>query len=219
MTEGFEDLTERVSQLRGGHTSEPLELDDLDPDPLVQFASWLEEALEAHPGWPNAMTLATADAKGSPSARIVLLKAVDENGFTFYTNLSSRKGRELEQNPHAALVFYWPMLERQVGVRGVVVKVSDSEADEYFATRPLDSKLGAWASEQSAPLASREELEGRVAANSERFGTDVPRPPHWSGFRLTPTEMEFWKARSNRLHDRFLYKRDSSGWSITRLNP
>lgn len=220
MGEDFEQLSRRVSQLRGPHDRRPLEVSDLDPDPFEQFAGWLEEALAAHPDWPNAMTLATADARGRPSARMVLLKGIDESGFVFYTNKDSRKGRELDENPHAALLFYWPALEQQVRVSGAVTLVPEAEADGYFATRPFDSKLGAWASRQSEPLESRAALEAEVERYRERFGDDVPRPPHWGGYRLIPTEFEFWRSQPDRLHDRFLYRRGPQGtWTITRLHP
>lgn len=200
-------------------TEETLDRGDLDPDPLVQFAHWLNEAVDAHPGWPNAVTLATADEGGAPSARTVLLKSVDPSGFTFFTNYTSRKGRELIANPRAALVFYWPLLGRQVSVRGRTAKVPADESDSYFHERPYGSRIGAWASPQSQVVASREELEARAREMQERFGEDVPRPEHWGGFRLEPETFEFWKSRRNRLHDRFGYTRDDAGWSIERLAP
>lgn len=215
----FDSLTEKIERLRGEHDDVPLRRAELADDPLQQFAAWLADALEAHPGWPNSMTLATADASGHPSARTVLLKGVDEGGFTFFTNYGSRKAADLDVNPHAALVFYWPALERQVRVTGPVVKLSRSESKEYFDTRPRASRLGAWASHQSSEIASRKELEERVAGFDRRFGEDVPLPEHWGGYRLTPVEIEFWKARADRLHDRFVYRRAGDVWQIARLSP
>lgn len=219
MMERDDELSARIARLRREHSDVPLELEHLDRDPIVQFRLWLAEALEVHPGWPNAMTLATADASGQPSARIVLLKGVDEHGFTFFTNYSSPKARDLEVNPHAALVFYWPLLERQVRVRGPVVRLEAADSDGYFATRPRGSALGAWASPQSRPVSSRAELVDRMAELDRDFGDSVPRPEHWGGYRLTPVEIEFWHSRSDRLHDRFLYTRGKPGWARTRLAP
>lgn len=215
-----DELNSLISGLRREHTDRPLELSDLDPDPIVQFQAWLAEAVEAHPGWPNAMTLATADASGHPSARIVLLKGVDASGFRFFTNYESRKAAELDVNPHAALVFHWPLLERQVRVSGPVVRTTTEDSDAYFATRPRGSALGAWASPQSRPIASRAELEEARARAEERFGDDVvPRPENWGGYLLTPTEIEFWHSRSDRLHDRFRYTLEGTTWARTRLAP
>jgi pyridoxamine 5'-phosphate oxidase len=219
VTEDFDELTEQLQDLRHRHGDLELGLEDLDPDPLKQFARWMSEAFEAEPGLPNAMTLATADAAGRPSARMVLLKGVDGEGFTFFTNYESRKGRDLSENPHAALVFYWPDLERQVCVRGEVVRLSRAESEEYFHTRPYTSRLGAWVSQQSRVVESRAFLEQRMREFEERFGEDVPLPEHWGGFRLIPVAIEFWKSRANRLHDRFLYERTESAWRITRLAP
>jgi pyridoxamine 5'-phosphate oxidase len=215
----LERLSQHISQIREDQPDLPLEMSDLDPDPFIQFAAWLSDALEVHKGWPNAMTLSTADAKGRPSARIVLLKGIDERGFSFFTNLESRKGRELAENPYAALTFYWPLQGRQVCVRGSVQRVGDAEAEEYFATRPRSSQLGAWASKQSAPLSSRQEIEEAVADLEARFPNEVPKPPHWGGFLLDPNAFEFWKSRVGRLHDRFLYGRSGDRWKTTRLNP
>ncbi|HEU4480415.1 MAG TPA: pyridoxamine 5'-phosphate oxidase, partial [Actinomycetota bacterium] len=208
-----------IAELRATHPPEGLEIEDLDPDPLIQFARWLEAALSAQPDWPNSMTLATADVEGRPSSRTVLLKGVDERGFVFFTNKDSRKGRELRANPFAATTFYWPVLERQVCVRGPVEEVGEEESDRYFETRPLGSRLGAWASPQSTVIESRAVLESAVAELSKRFGSRVPRPPHWGGFRLVPDALEFWKGRNDRLHDRFLYERSATGWTLVRLAP
>ncbi len=191
-------------------------------DPIAQFQRWLKEAGN-HPAItePTAMTLATATTDGRPSARIVLLKACDASGFLFYTNLNSRKGGELKQNPHAALCFYWMPMGRQVRVEGSLTPASDAEADAYFISRPRSRQIGAWASQQSRPLASREELDNNVAALEKKYqGQDVPRPPHWGGWRLKPTTIEFWQASDARLHVRELYTRNLSGqWTESLLYP
>lgn len=214
-------LSESLAQLRQDHGVPPLTRRDLDDDPIAQFAKWMEEALEARLVLPNAMTLATATRDGRPSARLVLLKSFDHEGFVFYTNYNSRKGRELDENPRAALAFYWPVLERQIRIEGRAARVARAESEEYFRTRPLGSRLSAWGSEQSSPVESREALENRLAQVRERYGSgDVPLPEFWGGWRVIPDAIEFWKARLNRLHDRFLYSRDASGgWTIVRLSP
>ncbi len=191
-------------------------------DPLAIFGAWLSAAMKREPGDANAMTLATAGAEGAPDARMVLLKDVDEGGFVFYTNLESRKGRQLAENPRAALVFHWKSLGRQVRVQGGVAPVSAAEADAYFATRARDSRIGAWASDQSRPMEGPLALQRRVAAYVAKFGVgEVPRPPHWSGYRLTPTRIEFWRERPFRLHERRVFERDAPGdaWRTTRLFP
>lgn len=194
---------------------------DLDPNPFKQFAKWFEDAEAAHPKLPNSMTLATADREGKPSARMVLLKGFDEDGFVFFTNYESRKGRELEENPNAALVFYWAALDRQVRVEGLVGKTSREESEAYFQTRPAQSRLSAWASKQSSDVDSREVLEDEMKRlTSEYQDEEIPLPPYWGGFRLVPTVIEFWQNRANRLHDRFRYTRQSDGpWLIERLSP
>ncbi|HEX2196974.1 MAG TPA: pyridoxamine 5'-phosphate oxidase [Actinomycetota bacterium] len=216
----LERVNESIAHLRRDHGVRPLQLDDLDPDPIVQFGRWMEQALEEGLLLPNTMTLATADANGRPSARMVLLKGFDHRGFVFYTNYASRKSRELAANPQAALVFYWSRLERQVRVEGRVEKVAAEESDAYFASRPLESRLGAWASRQSAPLGSRSELEDRVAELERRYSDGaVPRPPHWGGWLVRPDAIELWQGRPNRLHDRFLYTRRGDSWERVRLYP
>jgi pyridoxamine 5'-phosphate oxidase len=192
-------------------------------DPIAKFIELLDRARKT-PGIAEAtgMTLATADAEGRPSARVVLLKGVDSNGLVFYTNTRSRKGREIAAQPHVSLSFWWPQLESQVRFEGRALRVSDAEADAYFATRPRESQLGAWASEQSDPLRSRAELEERFAELARKYeGKTIPRPPHWTGYRVAPSSVEFWQNRPGRLHHRELYTRKAPGepWSMTLLNP
>ena len=198
-----------------------LHQEDLLPDPVALAQRWFADAQAAGIEQADAMTLATATPDGRPSARVVLLKGIDARGFAFFTNYESRKGRELDANPHAALVLLWAPLQRQLRVTGRVERLSDEESDAYFATRPRGSQLGAWASAQSRPLPDRTELEQRWAALDERYGGGaVPRPPHWGGFRVEPNEIEVWQGRPNRLHDRFAYVRTSGGgWTRTRLAP
>ena len=189
-------------------------------DPMAQFQRWIDEAIAAALPEPNAMTLASVDAQGSPSARIVLLRGLDARGFAFYTNYESRKGRELDANPRAALVFYWAQLHRQVRVEGSVVRMSAAESDAYFASRPRGHRLSAWASRQSATIAGREVLEAYLRAFEERFAErEVERPPYWGGYRLVPAAIEFWQGRLNRTHDRLRYTRDATEWTIERLAP
>ena len=194
---------------------------DLDPDPFRQFARWFELALVGGSPDPHAMTLATATRDGIPSARMVLLNSFDERGFVAYTNYESQKGRELAENPRAALVFYWPELRRQVRVAGAVERVAREESDAYFCRRPAGSRRGAWASPQSTVIASREVLDRRLQELMAEYGEgEIPCPPHWGGVRLVPHTFEFWQSRTNRLHDRFRYTRQpDGGWLIERLAP
>jgi len=195
-------------------------MEALSQDPLEQFEHWFAEAKRAGVEVPEAMTLATAGGQGVPSARMVLLKGAGEDGFVFYTGYGSRKSEELEQNPRAALVFYWRPLGRQVRVEGSVKRVPEAESAAYFATRPRGSQLAAWASRQSRPLESRDELDRRYAELEREYeDRDVPLPPHWGGYRLRPEAIEFWEHRENRLHDRIRYTRAREGWKVERLSP
>ncbi len=210
-----------LADLRAEYTQSGLEARDLDPDPLRQFAKWFEQALKAGIREPNAMALATCNAAGQPSVRIILLKSLEEDGFTFFTNYESRKAAELEANPHGALNFAWLELERQVNVTGTVKKLSREKSEAYFKTRPRGNQLGAWASRQSAVIPDRATLEARMAEFDGKYqGGTVPTPPFWGGYVLAPLEIEFWQGRPNRLHDRFRYTRQAdSRWKIDRLAP
>jgi pyridoxamine 5'-phosphate oxidase len=208
-----------VAHLRLDYARESLTERDVDPDPILQFEKWFEEALHAGLIEPNAMTLATSTRDGHPSARVVLLKGADANGFVFFTDYRSRKGAELDANPHVSLCFWWDALQRQVRISGTAVRVSREETAAYFHTRPHGSRVGAWASQQSATLASREMLEKEVERLERAYPDDVPLPPHWGGYRVTPDFIEFWQGRPSRLHDRIVYTRDGSAWKIGRLSP
>jgi len=204
------------------HQPAPLTKTNVDANPIRQFQAWYDEALASGVSEQDtiSMTLATATKEGNPDARIVLLKSFDDGGFVFYTNYQSRKARELSENPRACLLFYWASLWRQVRIEGTVEKVSDADSDAYFQSRPLGSKLGAWASNQSEVVAGREILEARFAELQKRFGDNVPRPPHWGGYRVKPNAIEFWQGQENRLHDRLRYSLQSDGaWVIERLGP
>jgi pyridoxamine 5'-phosphate oxidase len=215
------NISTSIADLRQDYRRQTFNETDANPDPICQFRAWFEQAVQSELLEPNAMTLATVTPEGKPAARMVLLKEADERGFTFFTNYQSRKGQELAHCPAAALVFWWAELERQVRIEGSVEKVSANDSDRYFSTRPWGSRLGAWASEQSQVIRDRQVLEERLKQLEQDYqDQEVPRPPHWGGYRLHPTLIEFWQGRSNRLHDRLCYRPDSAGgWRIERLSP
>ncbi|MCH7976539.1 MAG: pyridoxamine 5'-phosphate oxidase [Bacteroidetes bacterium] len=210
-----------IADMREEYTQALLTKASVAEEPIAQLRVWLDAARAVEEREPTAMALATVSEDGRPSVRIMLLKGIDERGLAFYTNLESRKGRQLKANPNAALTFWWPALERQVRVEGRVERIAEAEAEAYFSSRPLDSRLGAWASPQSQPLESREELEARLEAIRLEFDNDdIPLPPHWGGFRVVPDRFEFWQGRASRLHDRIEYLLDQQGnWEIRRLAP
>ena len=215
-------MSDDLAELRREYARAELTRDHVTDDPIAQFRAWFEEAQNAEVPEPNAMTLATAAPDDAPSARIVLLKGVDQRGFRFYTNYDSRKGTELDQNPHAALVFWWPPLERQVRIEGTVERLPDDESTAYFRSRPRGSQLGAWASPQSRVVESREVLEKNLAeVKAEYEDTPIPRPAQWGGYVVRPTQIEFWQGRPNRLHDRLRYRRSAprDRWTLERLAP
>lgn len=209
-----------IADLRREYARARLDEKDVSPDPVAEFARWFAEAQTAAVDEPNAMMLATATSDGRPSARVVLLKGFDERGFVFFTDYRSRKGVELEANPRAALAFHWGEVERQVRIEGRVTRTTREESELYYRTRPLGSRLGAWASHQSRPIASRDVLEAGLRQIERRFaGTEVPLPPHWGGYRVRPELFEFWQGRESRLHDRIRYLREGERWRIERVSP
>lgn len=211
---------ESIADLRRDYARARLDETDVSHDPIVEFARWFADAQSARAEEPNAMVLATATSDGVPSARVVLLKGFDERGFIFFTDYRSRKGAELEENPRAALVLHWTELERQVRITGSVERTSGEESEEYFRSRPLGSRLGAWVSHQSAVIPSRAMLEKGLDDMHQRFAAgDVPLPPHWGGYRVRPETIEFWQGRESRLHDRIRYVKDADTWRIERLAP
>jgi pyridoxamine 5'-phosphate oxidase len=211
---------ESIQNLRQDYRAAELAETDVDKNPIAQFGKWFKEALDAKLFEPNVMTLATADLSGKPSARILLLKGFDEHGFIFFTNYASQKGRDLQENPQAAMVFFWAELERQVRIEGKIVKVSEEESDSYFHSRPAGSQIGAHASPQSTVIPNREILEKRVQELTVAYAEkEVPRPEHWGGYLLQPSHIEFWQGRSSRLHDRIAYTSVNGVWTINRLAP
>jgi len=209
-----------IADLRKSYEKDELVEDQARDVPLDQFAHWLQQAIDAKIEEPNAMTLATVGSNGRPSSRVVLIKGFDARGIVWFTNYESRKGREIEAHPFAALQFHWVALERVVRIEGRVERVDEAESDAYFASRPLASRIGAWASDQSTVVASRATLVGRAAEYGLKYGLNPPRPPHWGGYRLVPDYWEFWQGRASRLHDRLSYRAtDSGGWTRQRLAP
>jgi pyridoxamine 5'-phosphate oxidase len=211
--------TANPADIRNEYKLASLDESDVASSPLAQFDKWFKAALSSELPEPNAMTLATCDTEARPSARVVLLKSYDERGFVFFTNYESHKAHELAANNRAALLFFWPELERQIRVQGRVEKISAADSEEYYRVRPLASRIGAWASPQSQVLPSRTALEARVAAFEAEYGDNPPRPPHWGGYRVVPQVMEFWQGRRNRLHDRIQYRLNNGAWKIERLAP
>lgn len=208
-----------VADIRRSYDWSELHENSMADSPIAQLDVWINDAIKARAIDPTAMTLATVDAYGRPSARIVLLKSYDDDGLVFFTNYMSRKGHELAENPNASLLFYWPGLERQIRAEGRIEKTSDSESDDYFLSRPLASRISAWASPQSEAI-SREDLDARMAHYQDKFGENPERPPFWGGYRLSPVYFEFWQGRANRLHDRLTYTLDSAKrWTRSRLAP
>ena len=209
-----------IADIRKEYMRESLSEGDVELDPILQFTRWWKEALGSDISEVNAMTLATCNASGIPSARTVLLKDYDKKGFVFYTNYQSRKAKDIEENPYATLLFFWKELERQVRIEGKIAKVEESESEEYFHSRPEGSRIGAWASPQSTVVKNRDEIEDNVRLYTEKFSsTPIPRPTHWGGYRVSPVHIEFWQGRPSRLHDRILYTLEDGEWVIRRLAP
>ncbi len=213
-------VTQAVAMLRREYEGKPFNENNVDPDPIKQFSAWFDVAVKAIKHDPNAMILSTVNSNGRPSSRTVLLKGFDENGFIFYTNYNSQKAKHIGQNPNVSLTFYWPDLVRQIHIEGIAEKVPAEKSDQYFATRPDTSKLSAWASDQSRPIGSRDELENKLKSMEKKFAKgEIPRPPHWGGFCVAPRRIEFWQGRLNRLHDRISYQKENGEWKMERLSP
>ncbi len=216
----MKDLKSYINTLRKDFAKEILSENEVNANPIVQFEKWFKEAIDAQVNEPNAMTVCTATKEGRPSARVLLLRNFSKGGFVYYTNYNSRKGCEIAKNPYCALLFFWPELERQVRIEGIARKQSTKESDLYFNTRPHGSKIGAWASEQSKVIANRDKLTKAYEKISEKFaGKEITRPPHWGGYLLKPSSIEFWQGRPSRLHDRILYSKEGNNWKIERLSP
>ncbi|MBX7183063.1 MAG: pyridoxamine 5'-phosphate oxidase [Bacteroidia bacterium] len=214
------DTSLHIKQLRTQYSLFQLNESEVDQDPFVQLEKWIKQALQAEANWPNAMVLTTVSNDGRPSSRVVLLKDFGQDGLIFFTNYSSRKGKELDSNPYVCLTFFWPELERQVRIEGMAKRISEEESSNYFKTRPVESQIGAWASNQSAQLHSRVELEDRMAHFTQLFSDkEVPKPHHWGGYQVFPSYFEFWQGRANRLHDRIAFTKLPENWMITRLSP
>ena len=213
-------MSTNIADIRREYSLRSLTESDIAPDAIEQFTRWWDDAVKSEIFEVNAMTLATSTKNGTPSARIVLLKGYDERGFIFFTNYESQKGKDLAENPNAALVFFWKEIERQIRIEGVVEKTTAQESDEYFSSRPAGSRIGAWASPQSSIIENRQILELNTERYAEEFKNSIPRPPHWGGYRVMPFKIEFWQGRSNRLHDRILYTKNPDGsWKVERLAP
>ncbi len=209
----------KYGELRKEYYLKELNESDINKDPFKQFSVWLQDAIDAKIKEPNAMAIATADKNGIPSVRTVLLKGITGGEFVFYTNYESRKAQDLNENPHAALLFFWRELERQVRISGAVEKIGEEESYEYFKTRPRGSRIGAWASKQSSVIPSRDYLANKYSEYEEKFGEKIPLPPFWGGYSLSPVKFEFWQGRENRLHDRIVYINERNKWEIARLSP
>lgn len=208
-----------LAAIRRDYSRQELSESSVAADPFVQFANWIDEYLRSEPLEPNAMIVSTSGSDQRPASRVVLLKGFDANGFVFFTNYESKKAKDIDENPNVALHFFWPELERQIEIQGKAEKVSRAESEAYFLSRPLESRVGAWASSQSSVIANREELEKKIAEIRDRFGEDVPCPQFWGGYRVIPETFEFWQGRPNRLHDRISYTRAAGVWRIERLSP